>query len=51
MLHDAIYKKFPVYRTEREEQGVTVNGPDCLFLFGMVAAFKSLHLNDLFTQG
>ena len=41
MLYDAIYKKFPVYRTERKEQGVIVNGPDCLFLFGMVEAFES----------
>jgi len=40
-MYDAIYKKLPVYRTEREEQGVIVNGPDCLFLFGMVEAFEN----------
>ena len=34
MLYDAIYKKFPVYRTEREEQGVIVSGPDIPFWDG-----------------
>ena len=34
MLYDAIYKKFPVHRTEREEQGVIVNGPDIPFWDG-----------------